>query len=208
MNRRNFLVHVPLVAGGVALVDLEGCAAGDAVVNILQLMAPGVDGILPIVELADPAIGPAVQVVLGIFDGGVATVITLYKNYEASLTANGGNSPSLLQEFESGLSTLNTDVLAILKAAQVKDPLHLNIISEIIADVSTEIGRVIGIFSPTVATSTPGVAVRVTVMTPPSQAHLQAELIAFKSRMTATLSRQTGNVPLDSETAALAKAYK
>jgi hypothetical protein len=208
MNRRNFLVHVPLVAGGVALVDLEGCAAGDAVVNILQLMEPGVDGILPIVELADPAIGAAVQVALGIFDGGVATVITLYKNYEASLTANGGTSPSLLQQFESGMSTLNTDVLAILKAAQVKDPLHQTVIADIISAVTTEIGTIVGIFSPTVATSNPSVGVRVTVMTPPSQAHLQAELVAFKARMAAVLSRQTGNVALDNETAALAKAYK
>jgi hypothetical protein len=106
------------------------------------------------------------------------------------------------------MSTLNTDVIAILKAAQVKNPAHQTIIGEIISDVSSEIGRVIGIFSPTVTTSTPGVAVRVTVMTPPSQAHLQAELTAFKSRMAATLSRQTGDPALDKETAALATVYK
>jgi hypothetical protein len=210
-SRRNFIVRAPLTAAGLAIagsLSFEGCAAGDSVVELLQLLQPGVDGILPIVGLADPALMPAVQIVINIFDGGVATAITLYKNYEAGVAANGGTTPTLLQEFESGMSSLNTDILAILRAAQVKNPAHETLISDIVSAISTEIGTIIGIYSPTMATSNPSARVTVTVFAPPSKQHLQAEKVAFQSRMYAILNRQTGDAALDKETAALAAAYK
>jgi hypothetical protein len=210
MNRRNFLARVPLtalglrIAGGAALLGVEGCTVGDAVINILNLMLPAVSGVLPIVALVDPAIGPAVQVAITLFTGGVSAVTDFYHQYEAAVAANGGTAPTLKQEFLSALSTLNTDAQQLLAAARVKDPAHATLIQDIISAVTMEIAQIVSMFTPVASHAT----AHVIVVTMPSAAHMKAEQAAFKTRMRAILSRQTGDVDLDATTAKLAKSYK
>lgn len=206
MNRRRFVQSVPLMAGTAVL--LEGCPTGavDTVLNLLNLLAPGIDGILPLVGLADPILIPVLQGAVAAFDATLATVTAAWKNYETALAANGGNTPSLLQMFKSALSSLNTNIQQVLAAAHVKDPATATVIGEIVAAVSTEIGQIVSIFTPPLATHATA-RTNATVAVMPTDTQITAEELAFKNRMRAILSRQTGDVQLDAQTATIAKAF-
>jgi hypothetical protein len=210
LNRREVLQRIPLTVFGLALagdVAMLGCAVGDVVINLLNLLQPGVDGILPIIGIADPALGPALGVAIGVYDLAVGTVTKTYKDYEAALAANGGTAPTLLQEFKSALSTLNTDAMQILGLAHVKDPATATVVSEIIAAVTSEIGQIVSLFTTPVAMRATA-RTTVTVTTMPTAAQVKAENLAFRNRMKAILSRKTGDAELDAATAKTALAYK
>lgn len=208
LSRRLFIQRAPLTAAGMVIaVDVallsEGCTVGDAVINILNLMEPAVAGVLPIVALADPSLQVPVQAVITTFDSGVTLVTNLYHQYEATVAA-GSPNPTFLQEFKSALSTLNTDTIQILTVAHVTDPAHATLIQDIVSALTQEIATIISMFTPVASAA----MAHTTVITIPSVAHAKAEQKAFKARLYAIYSRQTGDAALDAQTAKTAKQFK
>lgn len=221
MDRRRFLVVGGSAVVGVAALDLGGCAAlhigapgqsvADEIIAILQDLEPAVEGVLPIVALVNPALGPAVQAGITLFDNGVTAVSKAYNDYEAALSANGATAPTLKQDVLAALAVLSNDAGQLLAAARVTDPAHEQLIQDLITAVTQEITQVVNMLNPPAAATAANVQPRgvtpVTVTRQPAAKQLKAERAAFHARIKAICSRSTGDAALDAAIAKLAKKY-
>jgi hypothetical protein len=187
--------------GGLAVLYGFSCSE---VLGILNDAKIGVDGVAPIVALADPALLPAVTAAQATFDAGVSTADMYYNDYEAALKANGATTQTLHDEFLAALTALKQTATQILTAAHVSNPTHLASITSIIDAVIEEILNVATIFVPTTATASANVRITTAQDT---KTRLQVERKAFRAKMKNILSRNTGNAALDAHTHALAKKY-
>jgi hypothetical protein len=202
MDARKFIKPAKVIL--VAAMLMWNCAFGcSTVIGLLNDAKIGVDGVLPIVELADPAIAPAVQVGVTAFDNGVIAADDYYNAYEAALKAGSGTATTE-QKLADALAALRATSAQILAAAQVKDPAHMTLIQDIMNAVSSEILNVANLFVPVTATASANV--RVTTAQNTDKA-LKAERTAFRAKMKSILSRTTGDAALDANIHALAKKY-
>jgi hypothetical protein len=180
------------------------CAFGcSTVIGLLNDAKIGVDGVLPIVALADPSLAPAVQIGVTAFDNGVLAADDYYNAYEAALKAGTGTATAE-QKLADALAALKATSAQILAAAQVKDLAHLTLIQDIMTAVSSEILNVANLFTP--VTSTASANVRVTTLQNTDKA-LKAERTAFRAKMKGILSRTTGDAALDTHIHKLAAKY-
>jgi hypothetical protein len=109
-------------------------------------MTPAVEGILPIVALADPGLTPVVEMAVAGFKGGVILVTTDYNAWKAGSTAA---QPGVLAQLEADLNTLRMQSAGLLSAAHVKNPVHASVISGIMSAVIDEIGEIAGFIGQT-----------------------------------------------------------
>jgi hypothetical protein len=175
------------------------CASAIGILNDAQI---GVDGVVPIVALADPAIAPAVQVVVTTFDASVAAIDSYYNAYEAAIAANDGTAPTKKQELLDALAALKATAAQLLAAAHVSNSTELALIEDIMGAVIAEIVNVVNLINPPATASG-----RLSVTTAPTKAQWKTEHAAFKDRMKAIYSRTTGIAPLDAQIHKTAKKF-
>jgi hypothetical protein len=187
--------------GGLALSYGFSC---NEVLSILNDAKIGVDGVAPIVALADPPLLPAVTAVQATFDAGVSSADVFYNDYEAALKANGATTQTLHDEFLASLTALKQTATQFLAAAHVSNPVHLTTITSIINAVIAEILNVAAIFVPTTATASANVRITTAQDT---KTRLKAERAAFRARMKAIVSQKTGDSQLDAHLATMAKKF-
>src|ERR1700683_4704925 len=98
----------------VCAMLMWNCAFGcSTVIGLLNDAKIGVDGILPIVALADPAIAPAVQTGVTAFDNGVIAADDYYNAYESALKA-GTDPDTAEQKLSDALAALKVTCAHIL----------------------------------------------------------------------------------------------
>jgi hypothetical protein len=191
--------QVILLCAMLVWTSAFSCASAISILNDAQI---GVDGVLPIVELADPAISPAVQVVVTTFDASVSAIDSYYNAYEAAVKANDGTAPTKKQELLAALAALKATAAQLLAAAHVSNPTELSLIQDIMGAVISEIVNVINLINPTAAVNG-----HLSVTTMPTNTEWRAEHAAFKNRMKAIYSRTTGNAQLDAQIHQTAKKF-
>ena len=183
------------------LASAFSCASAISILNDAQI---GADGVLPIVELADPAIAPAVQVVVTTSDASVSAIDRSHQAYEAAVKANSpARAPyKEYQELLAALAALKATAAQLLAAAHVSNPTELSLIQDIMGAVISEIVNVINLINPTAAVNG-----HLSVTTMPTNTEWRAEHAAFKNRMKAIYSRTTGNAQLDAQIHQTAKKF-
>jgi pyrroline-5-carboxylate reductase len=205
MNRRDFM----LTSAGAAVLPsllLEGCTfqqGVDEFISIVNLMAPAVSGVVGIIELADPALVPAVQLVVTIFNKEVPVVTQAYNDWK---TAAAANQPGFLGALEATITTLRQDGLSLLTASQVKDTNKQAAIDNLMNSVLQEIAEITALVNQVkTGGGTTAAALHV------AKKHMGKPVITsaqFKKTVRTHLLRKTGDQPLDIYNAKLATKFQ
>jgi hypothetical protein len=126
LTRREFNSQVAL--GTVALgtiagaeFGLNGCSSSPPSVstilteinNILTFIAPLGDGIAAVIEIADPAIAPAVQAAVAIYDKAIPAIEALIAQWAA---AAASAQPGILSQIQAAITALQADVTSIISS--------------------------------------------------------------------------------------------
>jgi hypothetical protein len=200
-DRRTFLGRMSIVWLAVlagAIPFLEGCAITLADVlkeigNVLTFIAPLVAGILPIVEIADPALAPAVSAANAIFQAGVAAVNGFLQQWS---NASAAAQPGIMNQLEAAAQTLQSQLSNLLAAAHVNDPTTNGEVTAIVSVAVQEVGALltfIGQLKATGGTTASLSKVKVSVrysgsLDPVGDA---------RSKMVKHLRKSIGNAPID-----------
>lgn len=125
-------------------VTMTGCSfkTSDEVVDILNLMAPAVEGIVPIVAITDPAMSVGVQNAVNVFEAAVKETTTAYQNWKS---ASQGAQPGALAQLQATVSSLKSDLTGVLGAARVTNATHASVIDGIVSTVLDEIANIAGV---------------------------------------------------------------
>jgi hypothetical protein len=174
----------------------------DSAIGILNDAKIGVDGVLPIIALADPALTAPVTVFVTSFDAGVTAVDSYYTAYQAAVAANDGTAPTKKQDLLNALTALKATAAQLLAAAHISDPAKLQLITDIMNAVIAEIVNVANLINPTATVSG-----HISVTTLPSKTVWRDEHSAFKGRMQAIYNRTTGDAALDAQLHKTAKRF-
>jgi hypothetical protein len=206
-TRRSFMVKgvtlagLAKIAGGSLLVGdlafLEGCSAADwlqEASNIISLIGPLGDGILPILEIADPALVPGLTVIDAAYDAAYKAVAKFLADEAAALRAA---QPTTLAQLQAFMSTLKTDAGQLVSGVGgVTVQPYAAEISQLTTAITEEINAILGII-PQIKS---GVK---TIKVPPVRPskELRAALVAH-------FSTKTGDAKFDAVRAELASKLK
>jgi hypothetical protein len=146
VNRRQFVGYL---ATGAAAATLSSCGAGGTPTvasilteanNILMFIAPLGDGAAAIVEIADPAIAPEVQIVVAIYDKAVPAIEQLLTDWAA---ASAADQPGILSQIEAAITALETDVKNIISSITGVSAVVIAEINSITASILGEISALL-----------------------------------------------------------------
>jgi hypothetical protein len=143
MNRRDLIKSTVIGGLGAMTLTTEGCTLASALTeadNILIFIAPLGDGAAAIIEIADPAIAPAVAAAAKIYDLAVTTVEGLLKQWAA---ASASAQPGILAQVQAAVVTLQADASALIAAAQVKAASTAAEIGSIFGAITSEISALL-----------------------------------------------------------------
>jgi prophage DNA circulation protein len=104
--------------------------------NILIFIAPLGDGAAAIIEIADPAIAPAVMVAVAIYDKAIPVIEKYLSDWAA---ASAANQPGILAQLEAAITALQSDVQGILNSIT---GVGATLLAEISAITSSILGEV------------------------------------------------------------------
>lgn len=123
---------------------LTGCTISqtDEFVEILNLMSPAVEGIVPIVALTNPAAVGAVQTTVTTFENSVKEATNLYTQWKS---ASAAAQPGVLNQLQAVVSGLKLNVNEIVMSAHITNPVHAAAVDGIVASVLDEIANIAGI---------------------------------------------------------------
>ena len=149
MQRRKFLGRL----GSAALafgtlgwsVVLTGCTITLADVlteigNVLQFIAPLVAGVLPIVEVADPVLAPAVTAANAVFQAGVTGASGFLDQWSA---ASAAAQPGILGQLQAATTALQSDLSNLLAAARVSDANAAGEVTTIVTTATQEVAALL-----------------------------------------------------------------
>ena len=199
MERRSFLGRVGSAALAFGTLGwstlLTGCTITLADVlteigNVLQFIAPLISGVLPIVEVADPVLAPAVTAANAIFQTGVTAVSSFLDQWSA---ASAVAQPGILGQLEAAANALQND-LSNLAVAHVSDASAANEVTTIVTTATQEVAALLALITQLKASGGTAAALKVAAkrytgsLTPTADA--RASIVNH-------LRKPTGNAPLD-----------
>jgi hypothetical protein len=146
-TRREFVGYLS-AAGVLGSVALEGCSGGTPSVstiltevgNILTFIAPLGDGIAAVIEVADPAIAPAVALAVGIYDKAIPVIEALIAQWAAAAATA---QPGILAQIQAAITALQTDVTNIINSVTGVSAMVLAEINSITASILGEISALL-----------------------------------------------------------------
>jgi hypothetical protein len=200
MKRRTFLGRVVSAALALGTLGwsalLTGCTVTLADVlteigNVLEFIAPLVSGVLPIVEVADPVLAPAVTAANAVFQAGVTAVSGFVDEWSA---ASAAAQPSILGQLQAAASALQSDLSNLLGAAHVSDATVSGEVTTIVTTATQEIAALLTFIAQLKTSGGMSAALHATAkrytgsLTPTADA--RASIVTH-------LHKSTGNVPLD-----------
>ena len=208
MKRRSFLGTVG--SAGLAVFTLSwsalltGCTVTLADVlteigNVLKFIAPLIAGVLPIVEVADPILAPAVTAANAVFQAGVTAVSGFLDDWSA---ASAAAQPGIWAQVEAAAQALQADIAQLLAAARVSDPTTSSEVVSITTIAAQEVAAMLTFIAGLKATGGTTAALNQVAakytgsLTPAADA--RASIVAH-------LRKATGNTRLDVVRKALAK---
>jgi hypothetical protein len=200
MERRSFLSRVGsavLALGSLGWSTLlTGCTITLADVlteigNVLQFIAPLVSGVLPIVEVADPALASAVTSANAIFQAGVTAVSGFLDQWSA---ASAAAQPDILGQIQAAANALQSDLSNLLAAAHVSDASAASEVTTVVTTATHEVAALLAFIAQLKTSGGTAAALRAAAkhytgsLTPTADA--RASIVNH-------LRKPTGNAPLD-----------
>ena len=149
MKRRSFLGRACSAILTLATLGwstlLTGCTITLADVlteigNVLQFIAPLVSGVLPIVEVADPVLAPAVTAANALFQAGVTAVSGFLDQWSATSAAA---QPGILGQLQAAASALQNDLSNLLAAAHLSDASAASEVTVIVTTATQEVAALL-----------------------------------------------------------------
>lgn len=202
-TRRSFLVKSAALTGaakilaGTSLVGglafLEGCSASDwlqEASNIITLIGPLGDGVLAIVEIADPALAPGLQVIDLAYDAAYQAVAKYLADEAAALKSA---QPGAIGQLESFVGVLKNDATNLVSGvAGIRVQPYEAEISSLTNAITGEVNAILSVI-PQIKAGVKNVKV------PPVQSAKE-----LRKNLVKHFSSETGNARLDAVRTALA----
>jgi hypothetical protein len=152
MTRRMFTKQtgtglLVLATAGGSSFFLEGCPTTPAswlteASNIIKLIGPLVEGIIPIVGLVDPPLAPLITTLDGVVTVGLTALAGLLDKWAgAAATAQ----PGILADIQAAVTAVKTNLANLIAAAQVKSQTAAAEISSIASAVLDELSNLLTI---------------------------------------------------------------
>jgi len=210
MERRSFLGKVGSAVLALGTLGwstlLTGCTITLADVlteigNVLQFIAPLISGVLPIVEVADPLLAPAVTAANAAFQAGVTAASGFLDQWSA---ASATAQPGILGQLQAAASTLQSDLSNLFAAAHVSDASAASEVTTIVTTATQEVAALLTFIA---QLKTPG-HVSATAALNAAAKHYTGSLTPTadaRSSIVDHLRKPTGNVPLDAVRKSIAK---
>lgn len=200
MERRSFLGRLGSAVLALGTLGwstlLTGCTITLADVlteigNVLQFIAPLVSGVLPIVEIADPLLTPAVTAANAVFQAGVTAVSGFLDQWSASSSVA---QPSILGQLQAAADALQSDLSSLLTATHLSDATAASEATTIVTTAAQEVAELIAFIAQLKTSGGTGAALHAAAkhytgsLTPTADA--RASIVVH-------LRKPTGNAPLD-----------
>lgn len=143
ISRREFGRKALLLPLAVAIMQSAGCSLSSALTeadNILALISPLGDGVAAIIDIADPALAPAVTAATAIYDIAVKAVEGFLSKWA---TASATAQPGILSQAQAAVQALAADATNLIAAARVTDATTAAEVAAITAAITGELSALL-----------------------------------------------------------------